>query len=210
MATGTARHSVSGAGAALANLKQELSISRRHSVWLTSTASQAFRKENQNIAAIFFWVVRCPNIQRGQWTFSNILENESNFYRRWKIRFLDMGSLWKRSYWSEKKFARSHQRHRGILKLRSTLINHSFLYATSFQVFIWISLLSCFEKEKDLHWELHHAKMVVGWGCWARVPTVIGRFLLLRIFSSEYELNFDDVLHKHNKEIVCAQWKALK
>ena len=47
MATGIAGHSVSGAGAALAYLEQELSISRRHSVWLTSTVSQAFGIENQ-------------------------------------------------------------------------------------------------------------------------------------------------------------------
>ena len=184
MATGTARHSVSGAGVALAYLEQELSISRKHSVWVTSTASQAFGKENQSITAIFFWVVRCPNIQRGQWTFSNILESENNFYRKWKIRFLYMGSLWKRSYWSEKKVAGSHQRHRGIFKLRSTLMNYSFLYVTSFEVFIWISLLNCFEKEKDLRWELHHAKMVVGWGFWARVPADVGRYFVLRIFSS--------------------------
>ena len=118
-----------------------------------------------------------------------------------------MGSLWKRSYWSEKKVAGSHQQHRRIFKLRSTLMNHSFLYVTLFEVFIWISLLSCFENEKDLHWELHHAKMVVEWGFWERVPADVGRYLLLRIFSPRYELNFDDVLHKHNKEIYLPRWR---
>lgn len=89
-----------------------------------------------------------------------------------------MGSFCGRSNWSEKEVARCHQRHRRIFMFRSPFMNHSSLYVKSFDVCICISL-RCFEKEKDVSWELHYAKLVVGWGFWARVPADFGRSLLL-------------------------------
>ena len=121
-----------------------------------------------------------------------------------------MGSFWWRSHWSEKEVSGCHQRHWRIFKFRSTLMNHSSLYVTSLEVRICISL-SCFEKEKDVSWELHHAKDDGGVRflatCTCRFWPV---FVTHRIFWAGYELNLDDVLHKHNKEIALAQSKAAK
>ena len=69
-----------------------------------------------------YWVLICPNIQRRQWTFPNILENENIFHRKWKNYFFEMSSFWRRSEWFEKEVIGSHQRHWKILKFRSTLI----------------------------------------------------------------------------------------